>query len=77
MAIMKQWAKREEQIMRVMGPTVGMYRNLQEIAGKSLQQIEGLEFPALELLKPPCPDAVICTASSSGGRQVTRFHCTS
>lgn len=47
-AIMKQWAKREEQIERVMGATVGMYGDLQGIAGKSLQEIEGLEFPALE-----------------------------
>ncbi|MBN8765635.1 MAG: DUF2130 domain-containing protein [Thiobacillus sp.] len=46
-AIMKQWAKREEQIMRVMGATVGMYGDLQGIAGKSLQEIEGLELPAL------------------------------
>ena len=47
-AIMKQWAKREEQIERVMGATVGMYGDLQGIAGKSLQEIEGLNFPALE-----------------------------
>ena len=47
-AIMKQWAKREEQIERVMGATVGMYGDLQGIAGKSLQEIEGLELPALE-----------------------------
>ena len=47
-AIMKQWAKREEQIERVMGATVGMYGDLQGIAGKSLQEIEGLSFPALE-----------------------------
>lgn len=47
-AIMKQWAKREEQIERVMGATVGMYGDLQGIAGKSLQEIEGLEFPILE-----------------------------
>lgn len=47
-AIMKQWAKREEQIERVMAATVGMYGDLQGIAGKSLQEIEGLEFPALE-----------------------------
>lgn len=48
-AIMKQWAKREEQIERVMGATVGMYGDLQGIAGKSLQEIEGLEFPALDV----------------------------
>lgn len=47
-AIMRQWAKREEQIERVMGATVGMYGDLQGIAGKSLQEIEGLELPALD-----------------------------
>ncbi len=47
-AIMKQWAKREEQIERVMMATVGMYGDLQGIAGKSLQEIEGLELPALD-----------------------------
>ncbi|MDO8813337.1 MAG: DUF2130 domain-containing protein [Gallionella sp.] len=46
-AIMKQWAKREEQIGRVMGATVGMYGDLQGIAGKSLQEIEGLSLQAL------------------------------
>lgn len=47
-AIMKQWAKREEQIERVMSATVGMYGDLQGIAGKSLQEIEGLDLMALE-----------------------------
>ena len=46
-AIMKQWAKREEQIERVMNATVGMYGDLQGIAGKSLQEIEGLDLVAL------------------------------
>ena len=46
--IMKQWAKRDEQIERVMQATVGMYGDLQGIAGKTLQEIEGLEFKALE-----------------------------
>lgn len=45
--ILKQWAKREEQIVRVMNATVGMYGDLQGIAGKSLQEIEGLELHAL------------------------------
>ncbi len=54
-AIMKQWAKREAQIERVMGATVGMYGDLQGIAGKSLQEIEGLELQALsfEEERPP------------------------
>jgi hypothetical protein len=56
--IMKQWAKREEQIERVMGGTVGMYGDLQGIAGKSLQEIEGLELRSLELDGPgPLPGA--------------------
>ena len=46
-AIMKQWAKRGEQIERVMQATVGMYGDLQGIAGKSLQEIEGLDLAAL------------------------------
>ena len=47
-AIMKQWAKREEQTDRVLLATVGMYGDLQGIAGKTLQEIEGLEMKALE-----------------------------
>ena len=43
-AIMKQWAKRDEQIERVMLATVGMYGDLQGIAGKSLQEISGMEL---------------------------------
>ncbi len=46
--ITKQWAKREEQINRVMQSTVGMYGDLQGIAGKTLQEIEGLGLLALE-----------------------------
>ena len=45
--ITKQWAKRQEQIDRVMVGTVGMYGDLQGIAGKSLQEIEGLELQTL------------------------------
>jgi hypothetical protein len=46
-AILKQWAKREEQIDRVMQSTVGMYGDLQGIAGKTIQEIDGLELKAL------------------------------
>lgn len=52
-AITKQWAKREEQIDRVMRAAVGMYGDLQGIAGKTLQEIEGLELRALN---PPTLD---------------------
>jgi hypothetical protein len=55
-AITKQWAKREEQIGRVMQSTVGMYGDLQGIAGKSLQEIKGLELgsddPQLPMSRP-------------------------
>jgi hypothetical protein len=47
-AILKQWAKREEQITRVMQATVGMYGDLQGIAGRTLQEIEGIGLKALE-----------------------------
>lgn len=47
-AITKQWAKREEQIERVMQATVGMYGDLQGIAGKSLNEIDGISMMALE-----------------------------
>lgn len=46
-AIMKQWAKRQAQIDRVMAATVGMHGDLQGIAGKSIQEIDGLEMKAL------------------------------
>src|SRR5262249_22021453 len=46
-AIQKQWAKREEQIGRVMTATVGMYGDMQGIAGKSIQEIESLDLYAL------------------------------
>ena len=45
--ITKQWAKRQQQIERVMASTVGMYGDLQAIAGKTLQEIEGLDLIAL------------------------------
>ncbi len=47
-AINKQWAKRQQQIERVMVSTVGMYGDLQAIAGKTLQEIEGLELKTLD-----------------------------
>jgi hypothetical protein len=44
------WAKREAQIRGVIESTVGMYGDLQGIAGRSLQEIEGLD---LDLLASP------------------------
>jgi hypothetical protein len=50
--ITKQWAKRDEQIERVMQATVGMYGDMQGIAGKTIQEIEGLEIKVLEAPLP-------------------------
>jgi hypothetical protein len=41
------WAKREEQIHGVIEATAGMYGDLQGIAGKSLDGVEGLEIVML------------------------------
>jgi hypothetical protein len=43
------WAKREEQIRAIIDSTAGMYGDLQGIAGRSFQEIEGLEMPLLSL----------------------------
>lgn len=42
------WHVAVRSIGRVMQSTVGMYGDLQGIAGKSLREIEGLSLPALE-----------------------------
>jgi hypothetical protein len=47
-AITKQWAKRDEQIERVMQATVVMYGDMHGIAGKTLREIEWLEMKAFE-----------------------------
>lgn len=46
-AIQKQWAKRETQLERLMISTVGMYGDLQGIAGRSLEEIEALNLLSL------------------------------
>lgn len=46
-AMTRLWAKREEQIRGVIDATAGMYGDLQGIAGKTLQEIEGLSLVAL------------------------------
>jgi hypothetical protein len=42
------WAKRETQIRGVIESTAGMYGDLQGIAGKTLQEIEGLDIKTLD-----------------------------
>ena len=45
--MLRSWAKREAQINGVIEATVGLYGDLQGIAGKALPEIEGLEAPLL------------------------------
>lgn len=52
-AMTRLWAKREAQIQGVIESTVGMYGDLQGIAGKALQEIEGLAIPLLEAQGTP------------------------
>ena len=49
----KLWSRRELQIRGVIESTAGMYGDLQGIAGRTLQEIEGLDYPLLEEPKPP------------------------
>ncbi|MBR1090266.1 DUF2130 domain-containing protein [Bradyrhizobium manausense] len=47
-ATMRLWAKREAQIQGVIDSTVGMYGDLQGIAGRAMQEIPALETPLIE-----------------------------
>jgi hypothetical protein len=47
-AITLQWSKREKQLERLLGSTVGMYGDLQGIIGANLPEVEGLDLPQLE-----------------------------
>jgi len=67
-AITKQWAKREQQIERVMESTAGMYGDLQGIAGKTLQEIKGLDLKALEAPGRRRREPPSALPSSAGGR---------
>jgi len=46
--MIKQWAKREAQIGGVIESTLGMYGDLQGIAGSAIKEIEGLDVGLLE-----------------------------
>ena len=52
-AMTKLWARREQQIRCVVESTAGMYGDLQGIAGRSIQEVEGL---SLALLDGPADD---------------------
>ncbi len=47
-AMQKSWAKREQQIQVIVQATAGMWGDMQGIAGRSLPEIEGLDFEDAE-----------------------------
>ncbi|HVS73540.1 MAG TPA: DUF2130 domain-containing protein [Phycisphaerae bacterium] len=46
-AITKQWAKREQQIQKMMLATAGLFGDVQGIAGKSVEELDGLDMRML------------------------------
>jgi hypothetical protein len=46
-AMVRIWAKREEQLRSVLDSSAGLYGDLQGIAGRVLPEIENLKFPAI------------------------------
>lgn len=60
----KLWARREEQIRCVVESTAGMYGDLQGIAGKTLQEIEGLDMALPDGDDPPRLEAKDISSSS-------------
>jgi hypothetical protein len=47
-AMVRIWAKREEQLKSVLGSSAGLYGDLQGIAGRALPDIENLDFLTIE-----------------------------
>ncbi|MDT4737233.1 DUF2130 domain-containing protein [Bradyrhizobium sp. WYCCWR 12699] len=56
--MVRQWAKRETQILSVIDSTVGMVGDLQAIAGQAMPEIPSLEMPLLEDATEPSRKAV-------------------
>jgi hypothetical protein len=50
-AMQKAWAKREQQIQGIVQATSGMWGDMQGIAGRSLQEIEGLDFDSAGVIE--------------------------
>lgn len=47
-AMTRLWGKREEQIRGAVESMAGMYGDLQGIAGRTMQEISGLDFMMIE-----------------------------
>jgi hypothetical protein len=55
-AMVRIWAKREEQLKAVLDSSAGLYGDLQGIAGRALPEIEGLDFLTIGDLSPKCTE---------------------
>lgn len=55
-ATIRLWAKREAQINGMMEATVGMYGDMQGIAGRAMQEIPAMELPLLEARSSEDPE---------------------
>ncbi|MGT2501205.1 DUF2130 domain-containing protein [Bradyrhizobium guangxiense] len=51
--MVRQWAKRETQILSVIDSTVGMVGDLQAIAGKAMPEIPSIDLPLIESTESP------------------------
>jgi hypothetical protein len=67
-AMTRLWAKREAQIQGVIESTAGMYGDLQGIAGKAFQEINGLGISLLEAppaASPPLPPPALPSGNAA------------
>ncbi|MGO9173436.1 MAG: DUF2130 domain-containing protein [Rhodomicrobium sp.] len=65
-AMQKAWAKREQQIQGIIQATSGMWGDMQGIAGRSLQEIEGLDFDGAGAVEDQTRDAGALRLLESG-----------
>jgi hypothetical protein len=65
-AMQKSWAKREQQIQVIVQATAGMCGDMQGIAGRSLPEIEGLDFDGVEAVEDQTPAGKLRLIESDG-----------
>jgi hypothetical protein len=65
-AMQKAWAKREQQIQGIIQATSGMWGDMQGIAGRSLPEIEGLDFDGAGAVEDQTRDAGALRLIESG-----------
>ena len=65
-AMQKAWAKREQQIQGIIQATSGMWGDMQGIAGRSLPEIEGLDFDGAAEIEDQTRDGAALRLIESG-----------